>query len=110
MKMIVALIRSEQLPFVKQALYDMHFRQFTVSTTLGTAPRTEQQKYRGVKREVSLFQRVRLELVLNDAQVEPAIEAITVGAKESGGWGRILVLPVEDSIKIWTGERGPNTL
>ena len=110
MKMVVALLRSAQLPFVKQALFDMHIRQFTVPTTLGTAPRTEQQKLRGVKREVSLFQRVRLELVLNDAQVDPAVEAISSGAQESGGWGRIFVLPVEDSIKIWTGERGPNTL
>ncbi|MFT5733433.1 MAG: nitrogen regulatory protein PII [Planctomycetota bacterium] len=110
MKMIVALLRSEQLPFVKQSLYDMHIRQFTVTTTLGTATKSEQQSYRGVKREVSLTQRIRLELVLNDAQVDTAVRGIRAGAKESGGWGRIFVLPVEDSITIWTGERGPNTL
>ena len=92
MKMIVALLRSEQLPFVKQALFDLGIRQFTAMTAMGTAPKTEQQKYRGVKREVSLFQRVRVELVLNDDQVDPAVEAITAGGKESGGWGRIFGL------------------
>jgi nitrogen regulatory protein P-II 1 len=108
--MIVALIRPEQLPAVKQSLFDAQIRHMTAMTVLGTAPRTEQQMYRGVQREVSLFQRVRLEVCVNDSLVEPAIQAISEGAKETGGWGRLFVLNLEDVVKVWTGERGPHAL
>ena len=76
----------------------------------GTAPKTEQNIYRAVQREVSLFQRVRVEVAVNDAMVETAIEAISRGAKESGGWGRIMVQPLDEMVTIWTGVRGSNAL
>ena len=50
MKMIVAILRSEQLPAVKQALFAAQIRKMTVMPVLGTAPNTEQQKFRGVAR------------------------------------------------------------
>jgi nitrogen regulatory protein P-II 1 len=110
MKMLVTLIRPEQLPAVKQALYEADFKQLTAQTVMGTAPKTEQQMFRGVQREVSLFRRVRLEMVVQDSQVEPVIEAISKGAMDSGGFGRIFVTEVSDVVKIWTGERGPRAL
>ena len=67
MKMIVALIKPEQLPSVKQALFDAEVRHMTATSVMGTASRTEQQTYRGVKKEVSLFQRIRLEVAVNEA-------------------------------------------
>ena len=72
MKMIVALIKPEQLPAVKQALFDAEIRHMTATSVMGTAPRTEQQMFRGVKKEVSLLKRVRLELAVNDANLERA--------------------------------------
>ena len=63
MKMIVAVIKPEQLPAVKQALFDAEVRHMTATSVLSTAPRTEQQMFRGVKKEVSLLKRVRLEVV-----------------------------------------------
>jgi nitrogen regulatory protein PII len=110
MKLVIAVIRPEQLPAVKQALFDAQIRHLTATTVMGTAPKSEQQMYRGVQREVSLFRRIRLELAVNDAQVETAIEAISQGAHETGGWGRILVQPLDDVVTIWTGERGPRAL
>jgi nitrogen regulatory protein PII len=110
MKLVVATIRSEQLPAIKQALHDAQIIHMTATSVLGTAPRSEQQMYRGVAREVSLFRRVRLEIAVNDSKLETAIEAISKGAHETGGWGRIQVLPLEETITIWTGERGPRTL
>ncbi len=110
MKLVVALIRPEQLPNVKQALFDAQLRRVTAMTVMGTAPRSEQQMYRGVRREVSLFRRMRVEVVVNDSELETAIDAISKGARETGGWGRIFVQPLEDVITIWTGERGPRTL
>ena len=110
MKLVVAVIRSEQLPSVKQALFDAQIRHLTASTVMGTAPKSEQQMYRGVQREVSLFRRVRVEVAVNDAQVETAIDAISRGAHETGGWGRIMVQPLDDIVTIWTGVRGPRAL
>jgi nitrogen regulatory protein PII len=110
MKLVTALIRSEQLPSVKQALFDVQIRHLTATSVLGTAPKSEQQMYRGVAREVSLFRRVRVEVAVNDEQLETAIEAITAGAKEAGGWGRIFVTELQDVITIWTGERGPRAI
>ena len=110
MKMVSALIRPEQLPAVKKALFDAKFRHFTVMTVVGTASRTEQSMYRGQQREVSLFNRVRVELALNDQNVESAMEALAVGAKDSGGYGRIFVTELHDVMTVWTGARGPDSL
>ena len=106
MKLIIAYIRSEQLPAVKQALFDAQIRHFTAMMVMGTAPKTEQQMYRGEIKEVSLFKRVRIECVVKEAQVETAIKAISDGSMQTGGGGRILVTSLDDMVKIWTGERG----
>ncbi|UCC25871.1 MAG: P-II family nitrogen regulator [Gemmatimonadales bacterium] len=110
MKMIVAVIKPEQLPAVKQALFDAEIRHMTATSVMGTAPRTEQQMFRGVKKEVSLLKRVRLELAVNDAVLERAIEAITGGCMETGGWGKIFVSELHDVVTVWTGERGSRAL
>ena len=83
MKMIVVVLKPEQLPAVKQALFDAEIRHMTAVPVLGTATRTEQQLYRGVKKEVSLHRRVRLELAVNDSVVERAIEASDQAARLS---------------------------
>jgi nitrogen regulatory protein P-II 1/nitrogen regulatory protein P-II 2 len=110
MKLLIAVIRPEQLPAVKQALFDSQIRHLTATTVMGTAPKSEQQMYRGVQREVSLFRRVRVEIAVNDSELETAIDAISRGAHETGGWGRIMVQPLEDIVTIWTGVRGPRAL
>ena len=110
MKLVIAVIRPEQLPSVKQALFDAQIKHLTATTVMGTAPRTEQQMYRGVQREVSLFRRVRVEIAVNDSELETAIDAISRGAHETGGWGRIMVQPLEEVVTIWTGVRGSRAL
>ena len=110
MKLVIAVIKPEQLPAVKKSLFDAQIRHMTAVPVMGTATRTEQSMYRGVQREVSLFQRVRVEVAVTDAMLETAIEAIRQGAMDSGGWGRIFVVPLVDAVTIWTGRRGPETL
>jgi nitrogen regulatory protein P-II 1 len=110
MKLVVAVIRPEQLPAVKTALHEAGFAKLTASTVMGTAPRSEQRKYRGVEQKVSLFRRVRVELAVTDSDLERAIQAITDGAHEVGGWGSIFVTELHDVVSIWTGERGPRIL
>ncbi len=110
MKLVTALIRPEQLPAVKQALFDAQLKHFTASTVRGTGSRTEQEMYRGQQREISLFDRVRVEMALNDSNVERAMDAISSGCMESGGFGRVFVTDLHDSMTVWTGERGPRSL
>lgn len=110
MKLVVTYIRPEQLPAVKQSLYEADFRHMTAISVLGTAPKTEQQMFRGVKREVELLRRVRVEISVQDAMLERAIDAISRGAMESGGYGKIFITELHDVVKIWTGERGTRAL
>ena len=110
MKLVIAVIRPEQLPSVKQALFDAQIRHMTATTVQGTGTRTEQRTYRGVAREVSLFRRVRLEIAVNDDRLERTLEAISDGAHESGGWGHVFVTELVDVMTVWTGERGPRAL
>ncbi len=110
MKMIVAVIKPEQLPAVKDALFKAEIRHMTAGSVMGTAPRTEQRMYRGVKKEVSLVNRIRLEVAVNDANLERALEAISHGAMESGGAGKVFVLELHDVMTVWTGERGSRAL
>ncbi len=110
MKLVIAVIKPEQLPAVKKSLFDAQIRHMTAMPVMGTATRTEQSMYRGVQREVSLFSRVRVEIAVNDAQLETAIEAISAGAMDSGGSGKILVTELTDAVTVWTGLRGPRAL
>jgi len=110
MKQVVVYLRPEQLPAVKQALYEAEIRHLTAISVLGTAPKTEQQMYRGVEREVELFRRVRVEVFVQDAMLETTIDAISRGAMESGGFGKIFITELHDVVKIWTGERGTQAL
>ena len=108
--MITVVLRPEQLPAVKNALFAADMRHMTATPVLGTAPETEQQLFRGVRREVELCKRVRVEVAVKDTKLKDTIEAISKGAKESGGYGKIFVTDISDVITIWTDDRGEAAL
>jgi nitrogen regulatory protein PII len=110
MKLLIAFIRQEQLPAIKESLSESGLYHFTVMPVMGTAPKAEQRTFRGVEQKVTLFKRMRMEFIVKDSDVERLIEAITRGAMNSGGAGRIFVTPVVDAVKIWTGERGDGAI
>ena len=110
MKLVVTYLRAEQVPAVKRHLYQAEIRHMTAIPVMGTAPKTEQQMYRGVLREVELLRRVRVEVAVHDSKLETAIEAISQAAMESGGYGKIFITELHDVVKIWTGERGTRAL
>jgi len=110
MKLIIVYIRQEQLPAIKEAMADAEIFHFTVMPVLGTAPRAEQRTFRGIEQKVTLFKRMRMELIAQDADVEKIIEVVSTGAMNSGGGGRIFVTEVFDAVKIWTGERGDRAI
>jgi nitrogen regulatory protein P-II 1 len=115
MKMIVAIIRPESLEAVQQALNEHDVYLMTVSDVRGCGrQRGYTEVYRGTEFQVRLLPKLKLEIGVNDAFVEAVIEAIIHAARtpETGqiGDGKIFVLPLDDCIRIRTGERGRDAI
>ena len=115
MKLIIAYIQPERLNSVKKALFAREVYKLSVTNALGCG----QQKgyvteYRGAIQEVNLLKKVRLAIAVNDDFVEPTINAILqagrTGSDGKIGDGKIFILPLEDCIRIRTGERGPEAV
>lgn len=108
MKLIVAIIRSYQLPAVKKSLYDSQVYKITVSNVLGCGEeKGYHETFRGVEHEVTLLKKVRIEIAVNEDFVEPTVTAIINGARTNNvGDGKIFILELPECIRIRTGERG----
>ena len=109
MKYIIALIQPHKLDEVMKALENVQIPLVTVSTVLGRGrQKGVTEVYRGAVREAgSLLKKVKLEIAVNEGFVKPTVEAIIKGARTGRiGDGKILVLPLEQCIRIRTGETG----
>lgn len=111
MKLIVAIIRNDKLEDVQRALAERDVYLMTVSDVRGCGrQRGYTEVYRGTEVTVRLIPKLKLEIAVNDAFIEAAVEAIVHAARtgETGsvGDGKIFVLPLEDCVRIRTGERG----
>jgi nitrogen regulatory protein PII len=111
MKMIIAIVQPQQLPDIKDALLTAGFEHMTCTNILGTvANQHEEHKYRGASQEIFLFQKIRLEIGVADEKVGEVIEALSSGAKESGGSGLAFVTELSDCVKLGTGDHGESVL
>ena len=108
MKLIIAYIQPDRLNPVKQALYAREVYKMSVTNALGCGQQQGHlQAWRGTVREVNLLKKIRLAIAVNDDFVEKAIEGICEGARTGHiGDGKIFVLPMDECIRIRTGERG----
>jgi nitrogen regulatory protein P-II 2 len=111
MKMIVAIIRPERLEAVQAALSEQDIYLMTVSDVRGCGrQRGYTETYRGTEFQIRLLPKIKLELAVNDAFAEAAIESILQASRTppSGqiGDGKIFLLDLADCIRIRTGERG----
>ena len=112
MKRIVAIIRPFKLDEVKDALAEVPIGGMTVTEVKGFG-RTGGKKevYRGSAYVVDFVPKVQIEIVVPDAQVDAVVEAILSSAKTGRiGDGKIFVQPIEDVIRIRTGERGEDAV
>jgi nitrogen regulatory protein P-II 1 len=112
MKKIEAIIRHERLQDVQDALDQLGVSGLTVSEVVGCGRQkgyTEQ--YRGTRANISLLPKIKVESVVPSDLVDGAVEAI-VGAARTGeiGDGRVFVYPIEQSIRIRTGESGEESV
>jgi len=108
MKKIEAIIKPFKLDEVKDALNEIGLQGITVTEAKGFGrQKGHTELYRGAEYVVDFLPKVKIELVLEDEQVERAIEAILNAAKTGRiGDGKIFVTPVEEAIRIRTGEKG----
>ena len=113
MKLIIAVIQPEELPAIKEELLKRNIYKFTVTNARGQGKEIPvQEVYRGISHEITLLKKVRLEIAVNDEFVEPTVDANTTVAKKDGdkGRGKIFVLPIEECIRIRTGETGKDAI
>jgi nitrogen regulatory protein P-II 1 len=112
MKKIEAIIRHERLQEVQDALDQLGVSGLTVSEVVGCGRQkgyTEQ--YRGVRANISLLPKIKVESVVPSDVVDEAVEAIVAAARTGAiGDGRVFVYDVEQSIRIRTGEDGEDSV
>ena len=115
MKLIIAIIQPNRLEAVKSALADVEVFRLTVMDVQGFGrQKGHTEVYRGHELTVNLLRKVQLMIAVNEEFLEPTIEAIVTGGRTGAagevGDGKIFVLPLEDCIRIRTGERGTEAI
>ncbi|MDG2319711.1 MAG: P-II family nitrogen regulator [Rhodospirillaceae bacterium] len=108
MKKIEAIIKPFKLDEVKEALHEVGLQGITVMEAKGFGrQKGHTELYRGAEYVVDFLPKVKIELILEDAMVDRAIEAIQQAAHTGRiGDGKIFISGIEDAIRIRTGERG----
>lgn len=111
MKLIIAIIQPSKLDSVREALMQVDVHRLTVVDCQGFGRQKGQTgTYRGHEFSVNLLRKVQLQIAVNEEFVQPTVDAILQGGRsgETGeiGDGKIFVLPMDDCVRIRTGERG----
>jgi nitrogen regulatory protein P-II 2 len=115
MKLILAIIQPSKLEDVKEALNRVQVFRLTIVDVQGFGrQKGRTEVYRGHELNLTLLRKVQLQIAVNEDFVEPAVNAIMeagrTGPEGRIGDGKIFVLPLEDCIRIRTGERGPEAI
>jgi nitrogen regulatory protein P-II 1 len=111
-KLIIAIIQPSKLEDVKKALSEVEVVRLTIMDCQGFGRQKGQAEvlYKRNEFTVNLLRKVQLMIAVNESFVEPTINAIIKGGRTGAtgeiGDGKIFVLPLEDCIRIRTGERG----
>lgn len=112
MKLITAIIKPFKLDDVREALHDLGIHGLTVTEVKGYGrQKGHTEMYRGAEYVVDFLPKMKLEIAVREDVAEQAVEAI-IQAAQTGkiGDGKIFVSPLEDVIRIRTGEHGPDAL
>ncbi len=112
MKLILSIIRPHRLQEVKEALSAVGVEGMTVTDVRGSGRQKGQvERYRGSEYSVDLLPKCKIEVAVSDDEAEIVIRAIRESAYSGEiGDGKIFVLPLEDAMRIRTGERGEDSL
>jgi len=112
MKKIEAIIKPFKLDEVKEALQEVGVQGITVTEAKGFGrQKGHTELYRGAEYVVDFLPKVKIEIVVDEGRVEPAVEAIQKAARTGRiGDGKIFVLNVEEAIRIRTGDTGADAI
>ncbi len=112
MKKVEAIIKPFKLDEVKQALQDVGIQGLTVSEVKGFGrQKGHTELYRGAEYVVDFLPKIKLEIIVNDADAQKVVQAIQDSAKTGKiGDGKIFVYAVEEVVRIRTGETGSNAI
>lgn len=112
MKKLTAVVRQEKLEVLKRALFDKGIRGMTISQVQGCGNQHGWKEYvRGTEVLLNTIPKVEFETVVDDEQVNDLVQVVCDAARTGEvGDGKIFVTPVEDVIRIRTGEHGPAAL
>lgn len=112
MKKIEVIIRPTKLEELKKVLNEMEVRGMTVYNVMGRGLQQDiKQYYRGQEVAIDLFSKVKVEIICRDHWTEKIVEAILKTCQTGAiGDGKIFIYPVEEIIRISTGERGDAAL
>jgi nitrogen regulatory protein P-II 1 len=108
MKKVEAIIKPFKLDEVKEALANVGVEGMTVSEVKGFGrQKGHTEIYRGSEYTVDFLPKIKIEVVLSDNQVDPAVEAIVKAAKTGKiGDGKVFVSPIENAVRIRTEQTG----
>jgi nitrogen regulatory protein P-II 1 len=112
MKKVEAIIKPFKLDEVKEALSGIGVQGITVSEVKGFGrQKGHTELYRGAEYVVDFLPKVKLEIIVRDDMVGPVVDAISKSAKTGRiGDGKIFVIPIEEVVRIRTGERGADAI
>lgn len=112
MKKIEAIIKPHRLEEVKSALTQIGIQGMTVGEIRGFGrQKGHKEQYRGAEYTVDLVPKIKIEVVIGDASVQAAVDAIVRAAKTGEiGDGKIFVIPLESAVRIRTGEKGDQAI
>ena len=112
MKLVVAVVKPFKLDDVKDVLKDLGVQGLTVTEVQGFGrQRGHTEVYRGAEYEIDFVPKVRIEVVVDDPEVSDVVEAIVTSARTGKiGDGKVWVVPLEDVVRVRTGERGREAL
>lgn len=112
MKLIMAIIRPHKLQEVKDALSELGLAGLTVTEVRGHGrQRGQVEKYRGLEYTIDLLPKVKIEVVCDDNRKEEVIQTLIRAARTGEiGDGKVFVIPIEESIRVRTGDRGEDSL
>ena len=112
MRLVIAIIKPFKLEEVKEALEDVGVLGLTVSDARGFGrQKGHTEVYRGAEYQVDFLPKTRIEVVVHDESVDEVVKAIVTSARTGSiGDGKVWVTPVEQIVRIRTGDMGPDAL
>ena len=114
MKLIIAIIQPDNLESVKNALSEVEVFRLTIMDCQGFGRQQGKSELYGADEfAINLRRKVQLQIAVNEEFVEPTVHAIMKGGRTGNGAigdGKIFVIPMDDCVRIRTGERGPDAI